>query len=640
MKSRKSIAFGFTSVFALALALAGFVATASGQSASLSGTVQSGPSEISPVAGARVTLYAAGRGYHSGGFKLGFTTTDSDGNFTVEYTPPAKPAVLYLLAHKGNAGFGINSAIGLMGVAGMSNALPASVTINELTSVAAAWALAQFIGSSGRAIGAPTSNTTGFLNAVKELQINLVDISTGAPASFWSNYGVTAASCTGASPPVNCDGLERLDTIANILAACVESSGPSSSACSTLLSTTGTTNTLQAAHVMAINPVANVATLFALQSGSPPFTPDLSTTPDGWEIALNFTPNGANFSYPLAVAIDAAGNVWVTNAIGNNHHVLGSVIELNSSGGLSRAFNNTNTRGANFDYPFSVAVDAAGNVWVTNFEGQSVTELTSSGGLAGDFNNTNTSGANFDFPGGVAIDATGNVWVTNEGTGVTELTSTGALAGNFNNTNTPAANFEGPEALAIDAAGNVWVPNLVGNSVTELNSSGSLASNFAPSGANFDFPDNVAIDAAGNVWVTNNNDIIVTDGSVTELTSSGGLAGNFNNSNISGANFLDPAGVALDAAGHVWITNEFSGVTELTSSGGLVGSFAPSGANFMIPHGVAIDAAGNVWMANGGFNQIPSASSSVIEFVGAARPVLTPLVACLKRKHPSAVCMP
>src|SRR5208282_5248126 len=117
------------------------------------------------------------------------------------------------------------------------------------------------------------------------------------------------------------------DTIANILAACVESSGPSSSACIALLTNTGSsTFTLAAAHVMATNPVANVAALFAIQSGSPPFTPDLTeTAPDGWEIALNFAPSGANFDGTNFLAIDAGGNVWVPNISGN------TVTELTSA---------------------------------------------------------------------------------------------------------------------------------------------------------------------------------------------------------------------------------------------------------------------------------------------------------------------
>jgi sugar lactone lactonase YvrE len=89
--------------------------------------------------------------------------------------------------------------------------------------------------------------------------------------------------------------------------------------------------------------------------------------------------------------------------------------------------------------------------------------------------------------------------------------------------------------------------------------------------------------------------------------------------------------VAIDAAGNVWVANAGGGVglTELNPSGGLAGHFASSvvgGAD-----GLAIDASGNVWLNAGG---------SVVEIVGAARPVLTPLVACLKQSPPSTVCLP
>ncbi len=376
----------------------------------LSGTVQGG---VSAVSGATVTLYAAGTAYASGATSLASATTDSNGNFTVGYTSPAAPTVLYLLALGGNAGSGSNSAIGLMNVAGLSNALPASVTINEQSTVAAQWAMAQFIGATGQIIGAPSTNM-GFSQAVNLFQVNISEASCG-------------------SSLFNCDGLERRNTIANVLAACVESSGPSSSACTTLLSNTGGgTTTLQAAHAMATNPAANVSTLFSLQSGSPPFSPDLSTAPDGWEIAFNFAPTGANFNEPETLAIDAPGNVWVPNR-GSN-----SVTELTQSGGLEGNFT---PGGAAFNGPYGVAIDTANNVWLTNLSGNSVSEL-----LAGCSTSSCTglnfapSGANFNSPFLVAIDTGANVWATNSGnsgTGansVTKLTSSGGLAGNFNNT--------------------------------------------------------------------------------------------------------------------------------------------------------------------------------------------------------------
>ncbi len=593
----------------------------------ISGHVMSG---ANPVSNSIVTMWAAGMtGYGTGAiqFPFGTTTTGADGSFFIGSVCPSANSQVYLTAQGGNAGGGSNSSLMMMAVVGQCNTIfPSNIAavINELTTVAAQWALAQFTDSTGENIGAPSSNATGLVNAFNQAQANLAATSTGTPASFWSGEGATAATCTGGSPPVNCDGLERMDTIANLLAACVESSGPSSSACVTLLSNTGgSTTTLAAAHEMATNPVGNVSALFAIQGASPPYAPALSAGPDGWEIALNFDPGGV-LSGQFLLAIDAAGNVWVPNYAGN------SVTELTPSGGLAGNFA---PAGANFNGLYGVAIDAAGNVWVTNYLGNSASELiagcsnSSCTGL--NFNYANTAGAGFYNPSQMAIDASGNVWVANPfGYSVTELlagcTSSSCTAENFNNSNTDGANFYDPTGVAIDASGNVWVANPFGYSVTELTSSGHLAGNF--NSYTFDIPDLVAIDAAGNAWVTN-----YSGNSVTELTSSGGLAGNFD---PGGANFNNPNGMAIDAAGNVWVTNiGGNSVTELTSSGGLAGNFAPSGANFNLPDGVAIDGSGNVWIANEG-------GSSVAEIVGAARPVLTPVVACLNRTPPAAVCLP
>jgi streptogramin lyase len=526
--------------------------------------------------------------------------------------------MLYLTAVGGNAGSGSNTAIGLMSVAGLSNTLtqPVSITLNELTTVAAEWALAQFIDATGQLMGAPSSNATGLADAVNQAQMNLSDMASGTPAGFWSTYGVTEASCTGGAPPINCDGLERLDTLANILAACVESSGPSSSACATLLSNTGgSTTTLQAAHAMTINPVANVGALFVLQGGAPPFTPALSAAPDGWEIALNFKPSGGGIAQPAGIAIDAVGNVWVANSIGGPTG-FGSVTELTPSGGLAGNFAPS---GANFSSLSGVAIDSLGNAWVTNsnINNSSVTALTSSGGLVGNFS-LGDGAAGSD---GLAIDANDNVWVANGGTSnVTELTSGGGLVGTF----APSGgNIEAPHYLAIDATGNVWVANTAFTGVTALTSSGGLFGNFATIDNRKFVANNLAIDAADNIWIATDSG----DG-VIELNSIGGLVGNF----VPSSGF-SPFAVAIDAAGNAWVTNDGNNsVTELTSSGALAGDFAPSGAALSFPNSVAIDAAGNVWVGSIG------ATVSVI--VGAAKPVLTPLVACLRETPAHAVCLP
>ena len=96
------------------------------------------------------------------------------------------------------------------------------LTVDELTTVGTAYALNQFADGSGQNMGAPLSNTIGLSNAAKLATTNLVTTATGGPASFLP----TSAQCSQASPPANCTTLMQMDTLANILAACVNSSGP------------------------------------------------------------------------------------------------------------------------------------------------------------------------------------------------------------------------------------------------------------------------------------------------------------------------------------------------------------------------------------------------------------------------------
>jgi streptogramin lyase len=584
---------------------------------------------LTPVSGGAVTLYAAGTAYGAGAVNLGGATTNGTGNFTVTYTAPTTPTVLYISVVGGNAGGGSNTALGLIGVAGMSNALPASVTINELTTAAAETALAQFTDSTGQIIGSPSTNAIGFDNAVHQLQVNLADIVSGGPASFWSAQGVTESACTGGTPPVNCDGLERLNTIANILAACVQSSGPSSSPCTTLLSNTGAgATTSAAAHFMATNPASNVAALFPLQGESPPFTPELTAAPDGWEVALNF--NSGSYSEPIFVAMDAAGDVWAPNGSGD------SVTELVVSGPAFsfQIFNASNTTGANFDGPDGIGIDSEDNVWVTNFSGDTITELPV-GCVPGSCtaHNFDPTGANFVGPFNIAIDTLNSVWVTNRGTAdvpgesVTKLNSSGGLIGNFD---PDGADFDFPQGIAIDTGNNAWIANTSQDAVVELNSSGGLVGSFSPDAAEFDSPAHVSFDANSNLWVSNiGGDTIAELLAGCSTTSCTAL-----NFDPDGANFDAPAVVELDSAGNAYVANEEGdSMTVLNSSGGLIGNFAPAGADFDLPDGLVLDASGNVWVAN-------VDSDSVAEIVGLARPVMTPLVACLKQTPPHPVCLP
>ncbi len=585
-----------------------------------------------------------------GAAPIGTATTNASGAFTVfSYTCPAGNPQTFITASGGNAGSGTNSAIGLMAVLGPCKSLSTSthVTINELTTAAAQWALAQFFDSTGHTIGAPSTNATGLKNAYTGFAnlagVNSATLSvSGNPASFV----IGAGTCQLESAPASCDPLNRLNTLANILAGCIESSGSSSSACAQLMcdatpgdiytsSCSGTptiTDTIGAAHLIVTHPANNVGTLYGLASVSTPFSPALTAAPDGWEIALNFAPSAAAFSNPYSIALDGSGNVFAVNFAGN------SVSELTAASGYATGLDFAPPSA--FNGPISLAPDVSGNVFVANFYNSNVSELTAASSYATAIDFAPTGAAIAD-PLSIALDGSGNIFAANCGSGcsgsggsVSELTtSSGYSAGlNFN----PAgASFEQPESIQLDGSGNVFAEDSTSNSVSELTASSNYDTglNFAPAGA-IRNPVAIALDASDNVFVGNSG-----NSTVSELTAASSYATGLNFS-PAGAALEFPFAIALDGSGNVFVANFYDGVSELTAASSYSAGFdfAAAGAQFSEVVSIALDESGNVFVAN--YNG--SVNGSLSELLGLAKPVITPVQGCVVfwKNHPGQACVP
>ncbi len=186
------------------------------------------------------------------------------------------------------------------------------ISVNEVTTVAGVYALSGYmtdmlhVSSSGTAL-----SNIGMANAFLTAA-NLADISSGSALA-------TTPAGNGTAPQA------KVNTIANILAACIDSDGtvvsaPVPTTCYTLFSnatsdgtSSGTvpTETVTAALNIAHNPgTNNVANLNALQTGAAPFQPSTSPIYD-FALLLNFT--GGGIVNPARVAVDSFGNIWTAN---------------------------------------------------------------------------------------------------------------------------------------------------------------------------------------------------------------------------------------------------------------------------------------------------------------------------------------
>lgn len=353
-----------------------------------------------PINGATIHMYAVGtNGYGSPSASVlnnGVTVSSNpDGSFTLTnlYTCSAEQRV-YLTATGGDAGSGKNSAIALMAALGRCGDLTLStyISVNEVTTVASVWALAPFMNGAAN-IGAPASNVAGLNNAFADVN-ELASIATGNAGGSGLPAGMTV--------PV-----AAINTLADILAACINSTG-TDAGCSTLFAgaTVGGNapgDTLTAAMNMAQHPGAGVATLYPLATPQSPFVPTLADQPSDFTLAATIS----GFGTPSALAADAGGNVWVADSSAN------TLTELGHSGAPVLTV-------PGMSAPSAVAIDQGGNVWVAN--ASNVAKVTV-GGAVSPF-----TGGGLSLPQSIAIDGQGNVWLTNAGNGLlSEFSNSGTV---------------------------------------------------------------------------------------------------------------------------------------------------------------------------------------------------------------------
>ncbi len=574
---------------------AGPIATGStGGGEVLAGRVQGGNQ---PVQGASISLYSAG----TGGPGVGATnllktavTTDQNGNFSLtgDYTCPAG-AQVYLVSRGGNPGLGTptnNQAAVLVAALGPCSALTPStfIFVNEVTTVAAAWALAPFL-HAGAIAGSSATNTAGLANAFS-VAAELANTQTGSTPGTALPAGATMETT-------------KLNTLADALVPCVNSDG--TTACTGLFAAAKVNgvlpgNTFDAAVNIVSHPGTNVGGVFGAVPAQVPFQPVLTQAPNDWTMSIVHT--GGGLYEPSALGVDSAGNVWVANYAGGN------ATEI-SPAGMMQSFADPNLYES-----YGLAIDGLNNVWITNEEGDransgngSVTKLSASGSVVA---GSPFAGGGIYYPYAVAVDTNNEVWVADYGRSRASLLANdgSSLAGQ--NGFDQLANLPFPSAVAVDKNHNAWFAITGG------------AAMVTPAGVSTAYPccnapEGIALDQSGNVWLADSQ---ASD--LVELDASGNLAQTLHG--VSGLN--RPESVAVDGAGSVWVTNYGGNTLSVFTAGSatLASTAISPAAGFGLdtrlgqPFSVAIDAAGGVWVANFDLD-------TVTQFVGAASPVRTPL---------------
>ncbi|AMR30054.1 hypothetical protein A0256_00800 [Mucilaginibacter sp. PAMC 26640] len=232
---------------------------------------------------------------------------------------------------------------------------------------------------------------------------------------------------------------------------------------------------------------------------------------------------GATFDGPSGMAIDASGNLYITNYLNN------TVSKFNSA----NVYQGTWGTGYSFLNPVGIVFDSQGNGYVLNTTSTNGNGRVDKYNSAGVFQTTIITGLFHAL--GFNIDLNDNLYiadrnVSNGNNSVKKYNTAGTLLLSL-----PTANLSYPDGVVVDGNGNIFVINRTGNNLTKYNSTGTYLGVFA---SGFNGPLALSIDAAGNIYVGDSgnsqvkifsatgtllNSIAVTDSEGTISTASGYL---------------------------------------------------------------------------------------------------------------------
>lgn len=340
-------------------------------------------------------------------------------------------------------------------------------------------------------------------------------------------------------------------------------------------------------------------------------------------------PTEAFFRDPQGVAVDADGNLFVTDA--SDHKIRkiaanGVVSTFAGNGSMGRV-DGVGTA-ASFRQPMGIAVDAQGNLYVSEYGNCTIRKITAAGVVSTVAGSVGVCDASaFNNPRGVAVDGVGNVYVADtDNCVIKKITPLGAVV-TLAGSGTPgtadgpgvSASFRYPNGIAVDWLGNVYITDSGSHRIRKI-TPGGWVSTIAGTGsagnsdgnglsASFNLPTGIAVESSGSLVVSDSGNYsirrISPTGQVTTLA--GGTWGAGDGFGPAGQ-FEKPLGIAVSALGDIYVADSYNTAIRKVTAAGNVTTFAGSSsaygwadgtgsaARFGGPEGVAASANGDLYV--------------------------------------------
>ena len=260
------------------------------------------------------------------------------------------------------------------------------------------------------------------------------------------------------------------------------------------------------------------------------------TTASGYNAPSAVSTLGGGFNYPYGVATDQSGNVFVVDQ--------GNVAIKKISAGCGTSTCVTTLAGTYTD-PSYVAIDGAGNLYVT--DANQVVEISAASGYT---TTTNTLGGGPYQPTGVAVDGSGNVYVNDISmvTGERQVQKIPAGCTSSACVTTLAGGYNSLFGMAVAPSGDVFFAEELAGLVHEIPAGCVSTGCVVTVGSGLSKPAGLAVDGLGNLFVSD-----YEAGNVYEFTAASGYTVKYQLSPNDA--YVGPLGVAVDGLGNVTVVN-------------------------------------------------------------------------------------
>ncbi len=358
---------------------------------------------------------------------------------------------------------------------------------------------------------------------------------------------------------------------------------------------------------------------------------------------------------PTGVAVDGSGNLFIADSRNNRIRKVntsGIITTLAGNGAAGSSGDGAAATNASLSYPFGLAVDASGNVFMADTQNNRIRKVNTSGiittvagsgaqGYSGD--GGAATNASLAFPNGVTVDGAGNLFIadinnkrirmvgangiitTSAGNGTMFYYGDGGIATN--------AGLGWPTGVAVDGSGNLFIADYGNSRIRKVNTNGTITTvagngawvysgdGAAATNASLSFPSGLAVDASGNLFIADsfNNRIrkVNINGIITTVAGNGGQGYSGDGAAATNASLSSPRGVAVDASGNLLIADSFNERIRKVNTNGIITTVAGNGtfgggysgdggaatnASLNSPNGLAVDASGNLFIADS-FNE-------------------------------------